>query len=171
MPLRHPQSIRGPFTIDPQFGSRLVSKNLDPKEGEMYSRPWRIFLIGLLLLGAAAAAGYYGYQAGVARGVAEGVAAGAPPADLLPFPAYGHYYYPRPFGFGLLGCLVPLFFVFLFFGVLRGAFWRSHWGWGMGSGHHGPHGMEGKEVPPMFREWHRRAHEPAPEGESGTNKV
>lgn len=61
-------------------------------------------------------------------------------------------------GFGFLQCLVPLFFLFLIFGLFRLIFrpwgWHGrHWGW------HGGPGMWDKEgVPPPFEEWHKRAH-------------
>ena len=52
---------------------------------------------------------------------------------------------------GLAGCLFPLLFFFLIFIALRGLFWHRHWG------RHHDHWEKG--VPPMFEEWHRRAHE------------
>ncbi len=127
----------------------------------MYSRPWRALLIGLLLIGALAAVAYYGYQAGIARGLAEGANLTAPEGGVIPIVPYGPYFYPRPFGFGPLGCLIPFLFVFLFFALFRGMFWGRRWGWGPGHGMGGAKfGAEGHDVPPMVREWHRRMHEP-----------
>jgi hypothetical protein len=69
------------------------------------------------------------------------------------------------FGFGFLRCLIPLFFLFLLFGLLRFVFrpWRwggGHWGgWRGGPGGQGPWGHG---VPPHFEEWHKRAHGEAP---------
>jgi hypothetical protein len=136
--------------------------------GNVDARPWRVLFIALLLVGAAAAVGYYAYQAGIARGVAEGVGISAPSAGTMPVTPYGYgpYFHPRPFGFGPLGCLVPFLFFFVFFGLLKGLFWGRRWGWGPRHGMWGHNfGPEGSDAPPMFREWHRRAHEDPPSGE------
>jgi hypothetical protein len=124
-------------------------------------------LLALVLLAAVAAVGVYAYNAGVARGLAENVALAPPGEDgvpALPY-AYGYgapYFFHRPFfgyGFGPLGCLFPLLILFLVFGLMRGIFWGGSWGRGWGWRHYGP-GEKG--LPPMFEEWHRRAHgEPA----------
>jgi hypothetical protein len=134
----------------------------------MYSRPWLAILMALLLIGAVAVVGYYVYQAGLAQGMALGAARGAPEVGAAPWAAFPPYYYARPFGFGLLGCLIPLAFLFLIGGLFRGLFWGRHWGWGQGHGRWWGHrfGPEGADLPPMFREWHRRAHEP----EAGTSQ-
>jgi hypothetical protein len=76
----------------------------------------------------------------------------APTAPIGPYPYYGMH--PFGFGFGALGCIFPFLFILLFFGLMRGLFFRGRWGHGM---HHGPWG---NGVPPMFEEWHKRAHEP-----------
>lgn len=123
----------------------------------MYSRPWRALLVGLLLIGAMAAVAYYGYQAGMARGLAEGASLTTPEGGVIPVVPYAPYFYPRAFGFGPLGCLIPFLFFFLFFALFKGMFWGRHWGSGHG---HGKYGPEGSEVPPMVREWHRRMHHP-----------
>jgi hypothetical protein len=128
-------------------------------------------LVALLLVGGALAAGYYAYQSGYARGVLENatfVVPEAAPEGAVPF-----FYYGRPFmhpGFGwgpggmvgpfiggFIQCLIPLFFLFLFFGLLRMLFWRGRWGHGWGGPGHWPGGL-----PPHFEEWHRRAHGEAP---------
>ena len=86
-------------------------------------------------------------------------------------------FYGRPFGwggggFGFLGCLFPLLGFFLIFALIRGIFWGGHWGgrrgWG-GHGWGGPSGQDfgpgGQGLPPMFAEWHKRAHgEQPPQG-------
>jgi hypothetical protein len=93
----------------------------------------RALVIGVLFLAGAAAIGIGAYNAGVAQGLAEsGRLIAAPPAGAP-------YVY------------VSLLFLFLFFFVVRGMLWRGHWhgGWRYG-------GYDG--VPPMFEEWHRRAH-------------
>jgi hypothetical protein len=125
----------------------------------------RTILIGLLvlaLLAGAAGVGVYAYNAGVAQGLVQSGKVTVVEGGPGPYPYYGGPFLFRPwgFGFGFLGCLLPLLFFFLIFGLLRGLFWRGPWGWrrGWGAGHHG-HGPWGEgSVPPMFEEWHRRAH-------------
>lgn len=136
---------------------------------------WR-FAIGLVLVVAlilgAAAIGYAAYTAGIAQGAA--MAADAPavvPAAVPAYAPYGPmmygYGYPH-FGFGFLGCLIPLFFVFVVFGlfrfVVRGGMWgRRHWGWDpKGSMHEGMHAEWLKRA----EEWHRKQH-----GEGGQAKA
>jgi hypothetical protein len=128
---------------------------------------WR-FAIGFVLVVAlilgAAAIGYAAYSAGIAQGAA--LAAGAPAVAPAVVPAqapYGPmmfgYGFPH-FGFGFLWCLVPLFFLFVVFGlfrfVVRGGMWgHRHGGWG-------PRGFmhEGMRAQWMERaeEWHRKQH-------------
>jgi hypothetical protein len=101
--------------------------------------------IAALLLAGAAALGISAYNAGVAQGIAEsGRMIAAPPA-ATPFV----YVWPRPWGFGFFP-FFPLFVLLLFFLALRGLFWRGRWHGG------GRYRYEG--VPPVFEEWHRRAH-------------
>ena len=105
----------------------------------------RALVFGVLLLGGAAVLGVGAYNAGVAQGIAEsGRLVGAPPPVGTPV-----YVWPRPWGFGFFP-FFPLLFLFLFFFVVRGMLWRGrrHGGW--------RYRYEG--VPPMFEEWHRRAH-------------
>lgn len=122
-------------------------------------------LLGLLVVAVVAGIGVYAYNAGVAQGLAANSEITAPGQAGAPFanPAYGGpYFYHRPFfgwGFGPLGCLFPLLGIFLVFALLRGLFWRGPWGGGHGWKHFGHYGPGGKDVPPPFEEWHRRAHE------------
>jgi hypothetical protein len=123
---------------------------------------------GLVLLVALVALGIFAYNAGVAHGLATNVQAPAGEAQAAP---YGYYWMPyhMPYwgfpGFGFLYCLIPLFFIFLAFAALRGLFGFRRYGWHRM--HYGPWGMYAKdkngepwrEVPPMFAEWHRKAHE------------
>lgn len=105
---------------------------------------FRALVLGALLIAGAAAIGIGAYNAGVAQGIAEsGRLIAAPPVGT---PVY---VWPRPWGFGFFP-FFPLLFLFLFFFVVRGLLWR-------GRGHRGwAYRYEG--VPPMFEEWHRRAH-------------
>lgn len=133
-------------------------------------------LIGvLLLLGLVAAGGFMTYKAGVAQGiaqapqVAEAIQQAAEDGNTAPIPPmYGHGYgYGYPYAFGYRHHFNPfgaicfsILFLFFFFGFLKMIFFRP---WRRGWGHHGHHGPWGKSwdggVPPMFNEWHKRAHE------------
>lgn len=129
----------------------------------MYRNGFFARLIGaMLLIGLIAAGGYAAYRAGILQGtaqapaVAQALLEAAESGQLIapgvrPGVGYG---YPYPFGFFSLGgiCL-SVFFVFLFFGLLRMVFcpWRP------GRRDWGSRWKDG--VPPMFAEWHRRAHE------------
>ena len=119
----------------------------------MNYRLLRTFLLALLLIAAFAAVGSYTYNLGVAHGIAEsGRLVGPNGAPVVAF-------WPRPWGFGFFP-FFPLFFLFLFFFVVRGLLWRGrrHGGW--------RYRHEG--VPPMFEEWHRRAHATTPDPGSRT---
>lgn len=104
-----------------------------------------VAILLVLLIGAGVAG--IAYNAGVARGLA-GSGQISPPPGVAPYPYYGPYWH-GPFGF--FGFLFPLLFFFLIFALLKGLFWGRHWG--------GYPGHWGGGVPPMFEEWHRRAHE------------
>ena len=121
-----------------------------------------------VLLVAIAGIGYFAYQAGITQGLAQNVQAlsGQTPTTNLPY--YAFPYGPRFIGwggFGLFGCLIPLFLIFLAFAALRGLFWFGPHRWRFH--HHGPWGMPhepgtgdwDRGVPSMFDEWHRRSHE------------
>jgi hypothetical protein len=106
----------------------------------------------LVLVGVGAGIGISAYNAGVAQGMVESGKVAAPAQGFVPYPYYGGPFF-HPFGFGLFGLLIPLFFLFVFFGVLRAIFWRGRWGG------HGMHDRWANGAPPMFEEWHRRMHE------------
>ena len=119
-------------------------------------------VVGLLVIAVLAGVGVAAYQAGLMQGAAAQLnAAGADPRLLGPGMNFG-WRGPLAFGlgFGLFGLLGLLFKGLLFFGLIalvaRLIFrprWHGPWGrgpWGQG------------EVPPMFAEWHRRAHGEAP---------
>ena len=63
-----------------------------------------------------------------------------------------------PFGFGFgFGFLVLLLAFFLLFVAFRFLFWGPRWGWGHHTWTLGQALGEGG-APPMFEEWHKRAH-------------
>ena len=95
---------------------------------------WIAVVVALLLAGGAA---IVAYNAGVAHGLAQSGKFVVGPGG------WG----PHPWGWGFFP-LAPLFFIFLFFFVLRGIFWRGAWHrHGYGCGYRG------------LDEWHRQAHE------------
>ncbi len=111
---------------------------------------------GLVLLAAIAGIAFFAYQAGIAQG--SPITLQSPSGESVPAP-YPHYgygmrpYHPFMWGFG---CLIPLFGVFLLVLALKSfrmMMWGPRWGW---SGHRGHWGERG--VPPMFDDWHKRAH-------------
>ena len=131
-------------------------------------------LAGLVLLAAIAGIAFFAFNAGMTQGAASNLqvpAAQAGPAGGQPVPYYGYgmpFLHPMPFfGFGCFGVLIPLFLLFLAFGAARRMIWGPRWGWH--HMHHGPWGDKGPGspdfVPPMFAEWHKRAHGEAPTGE------
>jgi hypothetical protein len=114
----------------------------------------------LILLGALIGLSIFAYNAGVSHGLAANIQTSTGETPAGPYP---YYWMPYPMhffgypGFGFLGCLIPLFFIFLAFAALRGLFgFRRHSWHAM---HHGTWGETGRDVPPMFSEWHRRMHE------------
>jgi hypothetical protein len=133
-------------------------------------------LIGaVLLLALIAAGGYMVYRAGMAQGIAQApevakaisqAGANGQPAPVVPMYGYGYGYpygfgFPRFFGFFPFGICGSILFIFLFFGLLRMVFFRP---WRRGWGHYGPWSKDWEGgVPPMFGEWHKRAH-----GQTGT---
>jgi hypothetical protein len=114
-------------------------------------------LAGLVLLAAIAGIAFFAYNAGVMHGATVNIQAPTGPTEGQPLPYYGHgmaFHHAFPFfGFGCFGILIPLFLLFLAFGAMRHLLWGPRWG------HHmHMHGPWGEGVPPMFTEWHRRAH-------------
>jgi len=144
----------------------------------MKKGPFILFrVLGLLLvLGLIVGAGVFSFKAGEARGVMQAPAVataisnaaengqavppmmygyGSPYAYGYGMHGYGHHFGFFPFG-AICGSILFLFF---FFGFMKMMFFRRmRHGWG----HHGHHGPWGKDwegnVPPMFNEWHKRAH-------------
>jgi hypothetical protein len=124
-------------------------------------------LVVLLLAVVGVTVGVFAYQAGVAQGLVTSGKVVIPDGGVGVVP-YGYHMMPFyggwGFGFGFVRCLFPLLGFFLLFSLLRLAFWRGG-GWGRrgwGHGGYGGYGPSGSNVPPMFDEWHKRAHgEPA----------
>ena len=135
----------------------LIRSSFDPLQGDfisMYMRGVFRLVAFLLLVGLLAVVGVNIYNAGVSAGIdsniGHAIASGAPiPAGYYPGPYIGH---PWGYGFGFGGFLVGIFFLFLFFGLVRAAFGFgrfSHRGegyksWGGPGGH--------------LDEWHRARH-------------
>ena len=118
----------------------------------------------LVLIAALAGIAFFAFQAGVAKG--SPVTIEAPAGQTAPMPYYGYgygmpFHHPLGFGFGF-GCFGPLLAFFLIVLALK-SFRMLLWGprWGR-MGHHGGHGPWGRHwengVPPMFEEWHKKAH-------------
>ncbi len=108
----------------------------------MENRPAFNWLIGVVVLTVLAMVGVYAYNLGLTHGLAESgrIAAGQGTPIVV---------WPRPWGFGFFP-IFPLLVLVFWFVVLRGCLWGRHrW--------YGAYGRDG--LPPMFDEWHRRAHE------------
>ena len=129
----------------------------------------------LVLIAALAGIAFFAFQAGVAQGSPITIEAPAGDANALPMPypyyGYGHgmrFHHPFGFGFGCFGPLIALFLFFLVLKAFRFTFWGPRWGH---MGHHrGPWGSRHWEngVPPMFDEWHKRAHDPSAENKESS---
>ena len=120
----------------------------------------------LVLLAALAGIAFFAFQAGVAQGSPITIEAPNGDTNALPMPypyyGYGHgmrFHHPFGFGFGCFGPLIALFLVFLALKAFRFTFWGPRWGH-MHGHHRGPWGSRHWEngVPPMFEEWHKKAH-------------
>ncbi len=116
-------------------------------------------LAGLVLVLAVAGIAYFAYQAGIAQGSPVTIQAPAGESVPAPYPYYGWggpYHRPFGFGFGFFGFLLMLFLFFVALRAFRFLLWGPRWGWAHHSGPWGRHWENG--VPPMFEEWHKRAH-------------
>jgi hypothetical protein len=118
---------------------------------------WRI-LAALVLIAAVAGIGFYAYSLGMNQGLAQKVVTST--TGTITAPAFYPMHPFFGFGWGPLGCLIPLFLLCLVFGSFRAMVWGPM-GWRRHMHHHGPWGWRDendKDVPPFFAEWHRRAH-------------
>ena len=112
---------------------------------------WGALILAVVV---ALAIGYGAYNYGFSQGVAGSpqVAAAIRDAGSAAYPyPYLYPWHHGPFGFGFFP-FFPFFGILFFFLLIRAFFWRGPWG--RYRGWHGP-----DHVPPMFDEWHRRAHE------------
>ncbi len=120
----------------------------------------------LVLLAAVAGIAYFAFNAGVAQGVGTELPEGQ--TGEVPYPLYGYgmrFWHPFPFfGFGCFGPLIGLFLLYIALRAFGFLFWGPRWG----HMHHGWRtGWWGEgNIPPMFQEWHDRAH-----GKSGSDKT
>ena len=134
----------------------------------------------LLILGLIAGGVYMAFQAGQAQGisqapaVATAISKAAESGQGAPFPpmmfnqpyregyGYGPGYHmygmdgPHYFGFLPFGICGAILFLFLFFGFMKMIFFRGMWHRGHMHGPWSKHWENG--TPPMFEEWHKRAH-------------
>ena len=140
---------------------------------------WIRILGVVLVLGLIAGAGAFGYQAGMAQGITqapavvkaiEKAAENGQVAPQMMYPrSFGYGYSPMPFHhhgfFNPIGAICfSIFFLFLFLGAMKMLFFRRMM-WN-GSHMHGPWGRHWEGgFPPMFNEWHKRAHGETPESE------
>jgi hypothetical protein len=131
------------------------------------------------VLGLIVGAGAFGYKAGMAQGISQAPAvakaiekAGEDGQSLPPMGYgrnFGYGYSPMPFHhygfFNPIGAICfSIFFLFLFFGAIKMLFFRRMmWNGGHMHGPWGRHWEGG--FPPMFNEWHKRAHGEQPEAE------
>src|SRR5437016_4840766 len=112
----------------------------------MNSRTVFAVLLVLVLIAGAIGIGVYGYNAGLAQAAVDSGRVLTPGAVPY-YGAPGLFYRPWGFGFGFLGCLFPLFFFLLIFGVFRFLFWGGRWGGGY------RRGMWGYGGPRDLEEW------------------
>ena len=140
----------------------------------------------VIVLGLIAVGGFMAFKAGEANGIAQApavataiskAAENGQPANVPPM-MYGHGYgfgYGHPmmygrhhFGFFSGAFCFGILFLFLLLGALRMMFFgRMHMMHHHGGGHwRGPWGRHWEDgVPPMFNEWHKRAHGEQPADE------
>lgn len=118
------------------------------------------FVAALVLIAAIAGIAFFAFRAGVAQGSPITIEAPSGESVPAPYPYYGYgmpFHRPFGFGFGFFGFLILLLLFFAALRAFRFLFWGPRWGH-----HHGVHGPWGRHwengAPPMFEEWHKRAH-------------
>ncbi len=126
------------------------------------------FVSVLILVAAIAGIGGLAFRAGFTQGAATEMQLPAGEPGMQPFPYYGFGWHPFAFhGFGFFGLLFSLFLFFMALGALRRLIWGPRFGWHHRhyrgwSGHKSWAPWGEGDVPPIFAEWHKRAHQ-APE--------
>jgi hypothetical protein len=126
-----------------------------------------VFTVFVVLVVVAAVLGIagYAYNLGLTQGMATNVKLEVPSTGAMPYPYFYRSFGMHGFGgFGFLSCLVPLFFFFILFGVMRMVFWRARWG-----GMHRRH-WDKETIPPMVAEWHRKMHEQQSQPQQSTTE-
>ncbi len=119
---------------------------------------WRILVV-VVIIAAIAGIGVFAYNAGLAHGGTQIVQSGGAGGEGTVFPHLYRWHPMAWFGWGPLGCLIPLFLLFLVFAGVRALFWPHPWGWHHMHRRWWRDGGEGdRGTPPFFDEWHRRAH-------------
>ncbi len=109
------------------------------------------FLAVLLALAAIGGIAYLAFNAGVTQGFGSQIVAGQTSAGNPGFPF---------FGFGSLGVILGVFLLVIVLRAISFAFWGPHWGNGRHMHRGWRRGWEDESgVPPVFREWHDRAHQ------------
>lgn len=116
-------------------------------------------IAALVLIAAIVGLGAFAYRAGMSQGMAidpQQFESGRFPT--APYMAYGYR------GFHPGGFLVPFFLMLLVFGAIRSLLWGGPRRWRHMHGYPGMYRGAGfanceRGLPPMFEEWHRRAHE------------
>ena len=111
-------------------------------------------IAGLVLLAAIAGIAFFAYQTGVTHSTAASIQL---PVTQSGQPVQSYYWHPF-FGVDIFSLLFDFFLLLLAFSAMRHLIFGPRWGWrhmAHGSIRHGPWS---EDVPPMFDEWHRRAH-------------
>jgi hypothetical protein len=124
-------------------------------------------LAGLVLLLAIAGLTFMAYQSGVNH-TAMVVAQTSGNTVPAPYPYYGWFWPPSLFPFGCFVPLIALFMIFLAFSAFRFMLWGPRrWEGRHMYRHHGPWGWDSENgVPPVFDEWHKKAHNQPPADEN-----
>ena len=107
--------------------------------------------VALMMVLVAIVVGVVTYNLGVTHGLAQSAQGGQ--AELAAPGAYHPYGWYHPWGFGFL---FPFLYFGLWFLAIRVLFWGGPW---RRYRYYAGHDAGRREMPRMFDEWHRRAHE------------
>jgi hypothetical protein len=118
------------------------------------------FIAFVLLVGLLAVVGVTVYNAGVTAGINSDIGQAIASGAAIPAGYYSGAYWGHPGGFGFGGFLIGIFFLFLFFGLLRAIFGMGRWGHhGGGYSKFGRHGGWNE----YMGTWHDEQHGKAPD--------